>query len=430
MGKPSEAENAILLATSNDAVADYLLKRGLKAKEGGWSAISEETEAALLARSDRLIDLRLAEYCLFPATAHALFHRDSDDWPLRSLVLSNEAVAHGMGWSPMPECIFGGKDGLKGYLTAVTPDDAGVLFTNPTLDDGFLEDVLGLGEYWQVMPEHARRVALSSLGFNSKMHQSVDMADHPDGFGWYMAGQPFHAAWRLVIELEVTADNARHLAVLYDHLTRYCLQRDGVLEALPRWMPQSQVEQEKEETDNKRGYFSDYQNIRRAATAMLLGGYELKQDELLQSSDIAVRCGTYAAGKFSPAEMGAAIERDGWFATASLMCNPLCWRTADHRNFLHDGLGSSDDETRFWEYRRWSDKFAKENPEWFEIEEVSLDLEPDRSLTEISIGELTRHVVSSSAFTALAANIEKVVQAQKMQFWLMVALLVLLLFRP
>ena len=61
VARPSKAEEAILLASDNATAADYLVKRG-EAKAGRfWDSISEETEAALLARNDRLINLRLAE---------------------------------------------------------------------------------------------------------------------------------------------------------------------------------------------------------------------------------------------------------------------------------------------------------------------------------------------------------------------------------
>ncbi len=156
MARPSKAEEEILLASDNATAADYLVKRG-EAKAGRfWDSISEETEAALLARNDRLINLRLAEYCLYPATAQALFQRDPSDWALRSLVLSNQKIAQGLLLESFPECLFGSVEALRAYLSSITPDDASVLFANPTIDDRFLEEVLRLGDCWHAMPERAR----------------------------------------------------------------------------------------------------------------------------------------------------------------------------------------------------------------------------------------------------------------------------------
>ncbi|WP_374543692.1 hypothetical protein [Sphingorhabdus sp.] len=105
MARPSKAEEAILLASDNAAVADYLVKRGEAETGRFWDSISEETEGALLERNDRLVNLRLAEYCLYPATANTLFHHDPTDWALRSLVLSNQKIAQGLILNSFPECL-------------------------------------------------------------------------------------------------------------------------------------------------------------------------------------------------------------------------------------------------------------------------------------------------------------------------------------
>lgn len=428
MARTSQAEEAILLASSNAAVADYLVKRGTEARKRRWDdGISEKTEAALLERGDRLIDLRLAEYCLFSSTAQTLFFRDADDWALRSLILSNEAMAEGRIMDRFPECLFEDEEGLLKYLSAISPDDVSVLFKNPTLDDGFLENVLSLGTYWQAMPEDSRPLALTALGNNPKMQSEVEMSDHSDGWGWYMAGKPFEQAWRLVINLEPTAGNARHLAHLYENLAKYCLQRDGILDALPNWKPQSDEELAEEAKDNERANASDFQTIRRAASAMLLKQYDVKQEALLASDDNAIRAGAYAAGKFTPSEMKAAIERDGWLAADSFLENPNCWRSEEHRDELLSGISTVESDWIGWRYDRYANKYKADHPEWFAQDEID-DADDDRPLTESSIGELTRNVVTSSTFTALTHGVERLARAQKIQFWLLIIVLGLLVF--
>jgi hypothetical protein len=427
MARQTKAEEAILLASSSPAVADYLVNRGESSKTRVWDAISAETEAALLERGDRLIDLRLAEYCLHQSTAQSLFQRDATDWPVRSLVLSNQGLAAGLIFHSFPQCVFGGESALTAYLSTITPDELSVLFTNPTLDNSFLENVLSLGNLWQAMPEQSQRIALSSLASNPKLHKEVSTSDHAEGFGWYMAGKPFAAAWRLVINLEPTAVNATHLSHLYDRLAPYCLQREGILASLPRWVPQSDDEARAEVSDNEKVRASSYQDIRRAAAAMLLASYEVKQEALLDSEDMALRGGAYVAGKFTPQTIRDAVKRDGWFATESLMRNAACWRTEKHRDALHDGLSASDDDTIRWEYRRWADKFAKDHPNWFEDREANLELE-DRPLSESSTGELARHIFSMPAFASLDAKLEHIAQSQKVQLCLLAAILATLLY--
>ena len=429
MSRTQQAEDAILLASANDAVADFLVKRGIDAEKRRWGEdISEEAEAALLERGERLIDLRLAQYCLYSSTARTLFLRDSDDWALRSLLLSNEAMSKGRLMDSFPECLFENEKGLINYLSAITRDDAFILFKNPTLDDRFLENVLSLDTYWQAMPADTRPFALSSLGSNSKMQKEVQMGDHADGWGWFMAGKPFEHAWRLVIELEATTENARHLAQFYQTLARYCIPREGILEAIPRWKPQSDDEIAKETKENERQRLSKFQIIRRAASAMLVEEHEVKQEELLASDDAAIRAGAYAAGKFTPSEMDAAVNRDGWIAAESFMENPNCWRTEEHRDQLREGLSALESEWSRLEYDHLEEKHRADHPRWFDLAEIEI-ADEDRPLTESSIGELTRNVVTSSSFTALSGAVGALAASQKIQFWLLLIILAVLIFR-
>ena len=154
MPRPHKAEEAILLASSNSAVADYLVQRA-----EGWQSIlldsiSEKTEAALLERDDRLIDLRLAEYCVYETTAQTLFQRDPKDWALRSLLLSNQMLDKTFQLSGFPKLLFGDEDNLKTYLSTIVPDDVIVLFANPTLNDSFLENVLASAIFGRLCPNN------------------------------------------------------------------------------------------------------------------------------------------------------------------------------------------------------------------------------------------------------------------------------------
>ena len=427
MDRPNQAEEALLLASPNAWAADYIVQRGTKATSRYWDSISKETEAKLLERQDRFVDLRLAEYCRHPETAHALFARDPADWAIRSLVLSNQILALSL-FRGFPEGLFGSEEALLSYLSSITPDDTWVLFGNPTLNDHFIERVLGLGDCWQAMPEATRHYAIGALAANTKLHKSVSTADYDDGWDWHVAGKPFAAAWRLVIGLDATSENAEQLARLYDRLARYCLETDDILDAIPRWTPTTADDVEKEAKDNERGYLSSYQRIRRAASAMLLSGYKLKPADFLQSEDPMIRCGAYAAGDFNAKEMARALERDGWFAAAALIENPKCWKTDEQRDVLRDGVGSAPRDSISWDYRQQAQRHEAEHPEWFAYEEI--DLAPvDRPLTESSLSDVSQHMLSTPAFSALRANVDGLAKALRVQQWLIVAIILLLIFR-
>ena len=212
MGRTPGAEEAILLASSAGAVRRYLSKRAEKAS--AFDPVGQEAEAQLLARDDRLIDLSLAEYCLHRETAQALFERNPDDWPIRSLVLANQALGTSEFTDRFPACLFESEEKLLTYLGAISPDERSVLFSNPSLDESFLEAFLSMGKPWEAMDSQQRLWALDNLAANAKLHKERSTRDFDEGWDWYMAGKPFEAAWSLLERLDPSPENAKHLSVL------------------------------------------------------------------------------------------------------------------------------------------------------------------------------------------------------------------------
>ncbi|MFA5990233.1 MAG: hypothetical protein WC803_11600 [Sphingomonas sp.] len=361
------------------------------------------------------------------------------------MVLSNQKIAEGARESfPIglfgsdEEGLFNNDEGLRAYLAAITYDDARVLFANPTIDDHFLENVLALGDYWQAMPERARRFALRSMARNPRLQTKPSLEFLPDGS--YKARRLLGTAWRLVIALDANNYNAYDLSHLYENLAPECITGEGILEALPKWIPQNETERESESKDNQGGQLSSYQSIRQAASAMLLHARHLKQEHLLASEDNAIRCGAYLAGRFSPEEMNRAIRRGGWLATASFMQNPNCWRTFEHREVLDDSVSAASKvtfanapELAYWEMGRWKNKFESEHPDWFEW---NVSYEPDdKPLTESSIGDLAQQIVREAdtglapAFASIDGKLASLARSQQIQFWLVLIVLAILLFR-
>lgn len=426
MKKDVNAEEAILLASSNSAIADYLVKRGRKTLgEASQDLISEKVEAALLERGDRLVDLRLAEFGFHLSTVKELFQRSSNDLPLRSLVLSNQKISERYRFllQGFPSCLFDDEDALKAYLATASLYELESLFSNPTLHHSFLENVLSLRDYWQAIPQQSHAPILYILASNPIMQTPVRWIRYPDQGAWGKESGFINAAWRLVIELDASAGNAEALSYLYENLTPFCDRRDGILDALSKWIPDNKKEEEREELTNEGFMFSSYQEVRRSVSAMLLKNGPSSKWVMLKSDDIAIRCGAYVIGKHTPREMRRAIEKDGWWATASFMKNPSCWQTAGHREAFI-GFPGSDNEVYFW-----LDKVKKEHPEWFEFSELGLGDE-DRPISESSMNEFIRHACSAAGVTALHASIESLKRAQRLQFALLsVALAIFLLCR-
>jgi hypothetical protein len=143
MGRTSWADGEILLASSAERIRDSLIEQANR--HGDASYVSEEVEAELLARQDRLLDLTLAEFCQHAETARALFFREPADETLRGLILSNTRFAGSALMWGFPHCLFASEEATFAYFGQIAPYERAALFSNPSLSDEFLEAFLSLG---------------------------------------------------------------------------------------------------------------------------------------------------------------------------------------------------------------------------------------------------------------------------------------------
>ncbi|WP_156457745.1 hypothetical protein [Altererythrobacter sp. Root672] len=424
MQRTPKAEEAILLARSAEEVRDYLRQRAAGASL--FDPIGQDAEAALLARRERLIDLSLAEYCLHRETARELFERGSDDWPLRALVLSNQALAKSQILGRFPLCLFEDEDALLSYLETISPDDQWVLFSNPALDESFLEGFLSMDQTWEAIDSEQRLWVLDALAGNAKLQKIRSTQDHEDGWGWYMAGKPFEAAWLLIEKLEPGTETARHLAKLLRDLPADSYKTDGIAEALVRWRAIGEDALADETNRNAEGRLSDFQEVRQAAARLLAGRHDAKPRLFIDSDDVALRCGAYeAASKLDEETLEAAVKLDGDLARLHLIRNEGLWRSEKSRDLLLDVVlrGSEGDEPR-WEYRRRERHYRKEYPTWFEGEEY---LEPDeRPISESSIADVVASVTGDPAIKGIQRRLDAVEDRQRSVVWLAALCLIML----
>lgn len=361
MAKSEKVVEAILQASDNATVADYLVRRAADPVDPEWirlwGGISKEGEFALLERGDRLIDLRLAEFCQHKTTARALFHRDDEDTVLRALVLSNRAQSFAL-----PEALFRDiteeewKDDperhplyrVESLLQRITLEEVQALFENPAISESFLAKFLMASHYppasrvmyWQALPPEIRHQALWALSRNPLLQRWA--SERRKGAVVVDRLGCTNAAWGLLKLLDVTVPNVQALAELCEQLIGPVRRNERELaESLQRWVPQDDDEREREQEDNRQKRLSAYQRVRRAASATLLRSRKTSQTDLLQSDDLALRCGAYMGGGFSildvpmtPELMQQGIRRDGWLAAQSMLQNPVCWKTAEGRELM------------------------------------------------------------------------------------------------
>lgn len=424
MGRTSWADGEILLASSAERIRDGLIERANR--HGDASYVSKEVEAELLARRDRLLDLTLAEFCQHAETARALFFREPADETLRGLILSNTRLAGSALMWGFPHCLFASEEATFAYFGQIAPDERAALFTNPSLSDEFLEAFLSLGPPWQAMEPQQRLLALRNLAGNEKLQQSPDTRDFYDGWGYYMAGKPFSAAWALIERLEPSADTARHLSVLLRDLPADCSDTAQISDALGRWQTPPD-ESDKEAQENSKGRLSACQMVRQAGARLLASDYKSDTQELLDSQDVAIRCGAYeGARKLSEEAIEAAVKRDGDLARVHLVRNENLWRTQALRDVLSDDVlrGSETEEPR-WEYADRDRQYRKQHPAWFADDDYS---EPDdRPISEFSISGVVTSIANEPSVRELKERITRLEKTQQITLWLAGITLVALL---
>jgi hypothetical protein len=424
MGRTSWANGEILLASSAERIRDYLIE-GANG-QGNASYVSEEVEAELLARHDRLLDLTLAEFCQHAETARALFFRAPADETLRALILSNTRLAESEYMWGFPNRLFASEEATFAYFGQIAPNERAALFSNPSLGEEFLEAFLSLGPPWQAMEPQQRLLALRNLAGNEKLKQSPDTQDFDDGWGYYMAGKPFEAAWRLIQRLEPSADTARHLSVFLRNLPANCSDTAQIGEALGRWQTPAD-ESDKEAQENSKGRLSACQMVRQAGARLLASHYKADTQTLFDSDDVAIRCGAYeGARKLSEKAIEAAVERDGDLARVHLISNENLWRTQALRDILIDDVrrGSDTEEPR-WEYADRERQYRKKHPAWFADDRY---FEPDeRPISEFSISGVVTSIANEPAVRELKERIVRLEKTQQITLWLAGITLVALL---
>jgi hypothetical protein len=303
------------------------------------------------------------------------------------------------------------------FLSNASGSERAALFSNPSLDDSFLESFLSLGPPWEAMDAEQRLWALDNLAENEKLQRDRDSANYSGGWAWFMAGKPFEAAWGLLYRLDPTPEAARHLGNLLRDLIADCSDKKEIGAALDKWCtPEAEAEREAEE--NAKGRLSAFQTVRQAGARLLASGYNASTEELLDSDDVARRCGAYeGARQLSEEAIEAAVLRDADLARVHFIRNENLWRKQKLRDHIIDDVlrGSETDEPR-WEFERRERYYRKHSPGWFADEGYT---EPDdRPISESSIAELVAGVANDPTIRDLQNRLVGLEKTQQCLLWI------------
>ena len=371
-----------LMACSAERVHLWLETRANSAEAFDTTG-DKELEQSLLLRGDRLIDLGLARFCLWPDTARVLFKRgqsakpgkENDALILRLACLSNCALSRAHIKSPPGALVDEREGGVEQWLANAEGIEIRALFENPDIDENFLRDFLECKKPWDATSEKNRMQAIRALTRNPRMQASYE--GPMDGYAEYLHSGVFHAAWQLAEKLPTTREWAATLRWLYGNLRRESHSKEAPLDVAKRWSPDpSDADAAETESEAiKSGYLKNYQGVRFGLARLAIKNNHKLATELLSHVDIAFRTAAYADMSMTPEQLTSAFARDGKAAVNAMLPNLQLWRNPKTRETLHniswqaddlDGRHNLDYANQFNYFKK---EHFKQHPDWFKDEE-------------------------------------------------------------
>ena len=390
-----------LLSASNDFVQSFYLS---KFKEDGGidaSDIDEVVELKLLEKGEAFIDITLAQFCLYDGTLMSIFSKSKEtkNLALRFACLNNRSVGR-RNWSidKLPLCLFGGKKSLLAeYLNEASNDELGELFSNETVCDNFIADLISeRDDLWSSISDEKQRVIILSLCQNNRVSSPYE--GPMDGYAEYLHGRLFSCLWDLSKKVPVSVGWAIALGLLYEKVKNERFKFDS-FEVAKRWDEEggSGVEFDPKEGLSEFGVVRShiYRDVIKD-----LWGKDRSNREHLENSDRAYRaCAYRVLYRLSVDDIKRAYELDGVVAVEFFLENRNIWQNRELRSALKDICWDSD--SRFNDnhlygandYKYREERFRETNPDWFDEsgeEEVDDD---DKVLT---VGEARRLLEESS----------------------------------
>jgi len=439
-------KEAELATAPSDFVHQFYLDQSKLHEDNQSEDVDEFTEQRLLDKNDPFIDLTLAQYCFHPETLGALFNKSRMDKnvALELACISNTTVSRRRyTFVKLPEALFTqSREGEIGvWFKMIRNEEIDALFRNPTIDDGFLSDVLEGKQFWAEMTDEQKTTALMALCNNPRIVTHYDN-EMMDGYAEYLHRRVPNAIWHLAEILPVQGEWAILLGSLLAKVVGGTHGMDMVA-ATKRW----DVVDEKEKEEKKKQWLNPFESVRYAlykAGGQVRDPYGKDRAEvrkqLLANDDLAFRAAVYSQLQLTPDEITSAYEKDKLVAFQYTIDNLQIWKNPDSRKALHDICWDADGRynNNYMDcanHYKWKEKELKTKyPEWFvEKEESSEPEEIDETKQALTVSVTKELLADRNAnpalhyaelIHALIVDVGKALRALNWIFWGLVALFV------
>lgn len=391
---------AELMAMPPQAVAAELKRRaGHPRDDAREDPVDEETENALRSRNDPILNLALARYGQHMEVVSALFKSAAPGSPIRLACLANMVVGRVTllnFWSPFPMGLFGVQltdndpSPVVQWLVSATSAELTALFSNPTLRDAFLVQVLERNNGWQGIPDGTLCTIVLILSRNALMRESEHGTPNSE---YRSRTKKFDVLWNLAETVPVTEEWAVALGLLYERLTP--IQSASITDPLvvaTRWNADRAATDANEQQSKLRakGQLCNKDLVRKGLARLALTKDGELLPALLASDDVAFRAAAYAEGPLTAEQLLAGEEKDGELAYSQAVDNVFLWKNHGTRQALRDiadpGL-----------HRAKEDQMRKKHPAWFADDPLYPPDEADQApLTRADLFAMSAQVAGQS----------------------------------
>lgn len=259
----------------------------------------------------------------------------------------------------------------------------------------------------------------------------------------YERSRIFNSAWQFAGLIEVSEPWAAVLSRFYLALTPDSFSDFDPLELAKRWRP---VDFDTgnlggETSLNQTGYLSIFQEVR-CGLARLNARNRWREgfvrEELLEHEDLAIRCGTYSALDLSIGEVQRALERDGLSACRKLLANDSVWKKEEIRSIVEEACGSEKIDYYLLSlshaFSLREAEMREKYPRWFEEPKDNLCPSDEQTwqnkpMSEAFVADIRHAIITSDPIRFLRSHSENIEKNQKVQFWIIVSVLLIIAFK-
>lgn len=391
------------LAASAPESVETKLRQKAAQSEQEWrnDPLDEATEHALRKRGHPLIELSLARYGRHIRAVAPLFVASPPDSALRLATLANRNAGKAL-LASLPADLFSGPDELQRWLLSASDTELAALFHNPSINNGFLSDLLEGEKEWAQIPDARLLKIVSHLFHNERMTVEYEEDDdEQDGYGAYLHNRVFDAAWGLAERAPATLAWARALQWLYNRAKPISSSMKDPLAVAERWhpTPEDEASMASDYSGASPGHLSSFEHVRYGLARLAFAKQTASLAQLLTHEDRAARAAAYSDGALTVAQLDAAYAKDGELAFNQAISNKSLWRRAKTRDALlaiASDASERDMEMTVNLYRLTTDSMMANKPEWFNEEEQFSYSNDEHPATKADIAEVVSQLDRSS----------------------------------